>query len=109
MSSSLGLELGFILDRPRVTSTRLNEYQAVVVTVRLVGRGEFNGLGLYADLLGQRLDKWEQSRSGTYLAVTSARSGRVPDTTQRHTMVVVRSLANCPADVERREQRVAIH
>ena len=101
--------LGFILDRPWVIGTRLNEYQALIVAARLVSRGKFYRLGLYTNLLGQGSDKWWQGTDGTHLAVTSVRSGRVSDTTQRHTMAVLRSLANCPTDVERPEQRVAIH
>jgi len=107
--SSPGLGLVFILNRLRVMGFRLNEYHAPIVTAGLVGRNEFHGIGLYANLLGQGLDKLGRGTSGTHLAVTRARTARVSDMTQRYTPVVLRSLANCPADVERREQRVAIH
>ena len=75
----------------------------------LFTRDAFYSLSLYAKLLDEGPDKREQSTSGicTYPAVVLAPNGR--DGAQRYTKVVVRSLANHLAHVQRREQRVAIH
>ena len=102
--SSPGLKLVFSPDPPWGIG-------APITTAGLFARDVFHGLGLYADLLGKGLYKWKRGASGTstYPTVILARDYRVSDMTQRYAKIVVSSPANRPANVEGREQRVAIH
>ena len=52
---------------------------------------------------------YEWHANTTYIAVIRARNPRVSDMTQRYTELVVPPFANRLADIERREQRVAVH
>jgi len=105
---SPGLEVVFAPNRTRTICVRVSELRA---PMGLCTRDELHSLGLYVNLLGRGLGKQGQGTSGTrtYPAGVLVPSGRVSNRAQGYAKVVVPSLTNHRAHIQRREQRVTIH